>query len=138
MVGAEVTFSLMKIWLPNRRFGWLSGLLLGLSLSLSGCSSLVTVQSVRQHPKRNWLTATVKLQGTVGSLVPLVHAQVYELQDATGQIWVLSSHHPLKPALKPGQRLLIQGLVRYEPIEIAGQNLGEVYIEEQQQLEPTP
>jgi len=132
MVRSQVKFRLVKFEL--RKIDGLGGLLLGLTIALTSCSPLVTVQTVRQQPQRNWFTETVKLQGQVGSLAPLINGQVYELQDTTGKIWVLSpSRHS-----KSGQRILIQGRVRYQPIEIAGQNLGEVYIEEQQQLEPTP
>lgn len=108
--------------------------LLGGLLSLLGCSPLVTVQSVQQQTQRNWLSETVKLRGQVGNLAPLLKGQVYELQDSTGKIWVLSPSRQLKS----GQQILIRGRVRYEAIEVAGQDLGEAYIEEQQQLEPAP
>lgn len=112
-----------------------AGLSLTLSLSLSlltSCSPMTSVQRVRAHPHRNWLTETVRLQGTVGERAPLLKGQVYELQDRTGKIWVLSP----TANLKTGDSITIQGRVRYEPIEIAGQNLGEVYIEEQRQFAP--
>lgn len=110
---------------------------------LTACSPLVTVKSVQQQPQRNWLTETVKLRGQVGSLAPLLKGQVYELQDATGKIWVLSPSRQVTT----GQQVLIRGRVRYEAIEVSGQDLGEVYIEEQQvekqqvekqDLEPAP
>ncbi|MFM7425693.1 MAG: hypothetical protein ACKO7W_11990 [Elainella sp.] len=103
-------------------------------LLLTACSRLTTVQNVHEHPQRNWLTQTVQLQGTVGSRAPLLQGQIYELQDETGKIWVLSP----KANLQTGTSILIQGQVRYESIEIEGQNLGEAYIEEQQQLPPSP
>ena len=102
------------------------------SLSLTACQPLTTVKNVEAHPYRNWFTATVYLQGTVGDRVPLLKGQVYQLQDQTGKIWVLSS----KRDLQSGDLIRIKGLVRYEAIEIAGQDRGEVYIEEQQQLKP--
>ncbi len=103
-------------------------------LLLTACSRLTTVQNVREHPQRNWLTQTVQLRGTVGNRAPLLQGQVYELQDETGKIWVLSPNRDLKT----GMPILIQGQVRYEAIEVEGQNLGEVYIEEQQQMPPSP
>lgn len=106
---------------------------LALSLSLlTSCSRLTSIQDVRNHPQRNWLTETVRLQGQVGARAPLLKGQVYELQDRTGKVWVLS---PMTN-LKTGDSIMIQGRVRYEAIEIAGQNLGEVYIEEQRQFAP--
>lgn len=107
------------------------GFLILLTL-LTGCRSITTVQNVQENPQRNWFTATVYLQGTVGDRAPLLDGQLYTLEDNTGSIWVLS---PTKN-LTSGKRILIKGQVRYQNIEIAGQDLGEVYIEEQQQLEP--
>lgn len=99
---------------------------------LAGCQRVTTVQEVQAHPHRNWFNQIVYLQGTVGARAPLLKGQVYELQDQTGRIWVLSH----MTQLKSGDRVLIKGRVRYQAIDIAGQNLGDVYIEEQQQLEP--
>lgn len=99
---------------------------------LAGCRMVSTVRQVQEHPQRNWLTSTVYLQGTVGDQAPLLEAQLYELQDNTGKIWVLSRAAPRQP----GEQIFIKGKVRYQAIEIAGQNLGDVYIEEEQQLEP--
>jgi hypothetical protein len=53
-------------------------------------------------------------------------AAVYQLQDQTGKIWVLTTD----ASLEPGERLLVKGKVRFESIPIAGQELGEAYIEE--------
>jgi hypothetical protein len=99
---------------------------------LTGCRMVSTVQQVQENPQRNWFTATVYLQGTVGDRAPLLEAQLYELQDSTGKIWVLSRAKPLPS----GKQVLIKGQVRYQAIEIGGQNFGDVYIEEEEQLEP--
>lgn len=106
--------------------------LLTMLTPLAGCQWVTTVENVQQHPHRNWFTATVYLQGTVGQQAPLIDGQLYQLQDRTGTIWVLSR----TTNLKKGQQILIKGRVRYQAIEIEGQDLSEVYIEEQQQLEP--
>jgi hypothetical protein len=113
---------------------WLKLTLLLPLLLLTACGRLTTVQNVREHPQRNWFTQTVRLQGTVGDRAPLLQGQVYELQDKTGKIWVLSP----KANLQTGTAVLIQGEVRYEAIQVEDQNLGEVYIEEQQQMPPSP
>lgn len=139
--------------------GLLMGLLMGLLTGIGGCSPIalnpmalspmVTVQSL-QRPQgwsQTWSQTwsdwgnSIRLQGRVGHLAPLLKGQVYELQDATGKIWVLSPNRQLKS----GQQIVVRGRLRREPIEIAGQNLSEVYIEEQQieqqieqQLTPTP
>jgi hypothetical protein len=119
----------------NRRGSlWLALLLPALLLTVTGCSGITTVQNVQAHPHRNWFTSTVYLQGTVGKQAPLLKGQLYELKDATGKIWVLSSTQPLRV----DSLIRIKGKVRYQKIEIAGQNLGEAYIEEQQRLAPEP
>lgn len=103
-----------------------------LLIGLSGCRIVSTVRQVQENPRPNWFTSTVYLRGTVSDRAPLLDAHLYELQDRTGKIWVLSRAAPLQP----GSQVLIKGQVRYQEIEIAGQNLGDVYIEEEQRLDP--
>lgn len=98
---------------------------------LTGCQGVTTVRNVQANPHRNWFTQTVYLQGTVGDRAPLLDGQLYQLKDSTGSIWVLSQTQ----GLDTGEQIRIRGRVRYQEIEVAGQDLGEVYIEEQQQLE---
>jgi len=116
-------------------------------LGLSGCG-ISTVQDVQAHPHRNWLTSTVQLQGTVGDRVPLIDAQVYQLQDPTGTIWVLTQ----RKDVRSGTKILIKGQVRFQRTDLQQTSredkaladqplrdqfsnekmLGEAYIEEQQ------
>ena len=106
---------------------------ISLLTGLTSCSGVTTVQDVQTHPQRNWLTSTVYLKGQVIDRVPLIKAQVYQLQDSTGEIWVLTD----KATPKVGDRVAIKGQVRYQKIPIDGQDFGEAYIEEQEQL-PDP
>lgn len=101
-------------------------LLAGL-LGLTSCR-VATIAEVKAHPHRNWFTATVSLQGTVGDRVPLIEAQLYELQDDTGTIWVLTR----RDSVQSGQPILVKGQVRFQSIVLEGQEVGEAYIEEQQ------
>jgi hypothetical protein len=101
-------------------------------LGLTGCRGVTTVQDVQAHPHRNWLTSTVYLRGQVGDRAPLMDAQVYQLQDSTGKIWVLTK----KDQIKTGDRVYIKGQVRFEKIVEEGQEFGEAYIEEQERLDP--
>lgn len=95
-------------------------------LGLAGCS-ISSVNSVHQQPQRHWFNATVELEGKVIDRVPLLGAAVYQLQDETGKIWILTEHS----SLKPGERLRVRGKVRFTSIPIAGQEQGEAYIEEE-------
>jgi RecJ-like exonuclease len=103
------------------------GLGIGLvSIGISGCSGLTTVRRVQDHPHRHWFNETVQLQGTVIDRAPLLDAVVYQLQDGTGEIWVLSS----EPEIEQGDRVRVRGTVRFERIAIEALELGEAYIEE--------
>jgi hypothetical protein len=101
-----------------------------LLMGLMGCSDFSTIRQVQEHPHRNWFTATVHLKGKVGDRAPLIGGLLYQLQDDTGKIWVLTK----RTAQPSGQQIAIEGQVRYQSIPIAGQELGEAYIEEQRLL----
>lgn len=85
----------------------------------------VTVETVRQAT--DTLGVDVYLEGQVGNRVPLVNAMVYQLRDATGTIWVVTPD----TTVQPGQTVRIRGTIRFESIPVAGQELGEIYLEEQ-------
>jgi uncharacterized protein YdeI (BOF family) len=111
--------------------GLAAGTLL-LALLLNSCSRLTTVQDVQTRPRR-W-SSTVQLEGTVGDRVPLIGAEVYELKDPTGEIWVLTDDR----TLETGEQVKIQGKIRIEEITIEGQTAEEVYIEQQHLIEKQP
>ena len=77
---------------------------------------------------------TVYLQGKVAHLVPLLKQRVYQLQDSTGKIWVLTN----QSVIQQGDEVLVKGKVRYQSIPLAGKDFGEVYLEETEQLQRTP
>ena len=115
-------------------FFLLSGLLSCGSLpqfSLNGINLRlgVNVTHIRDiKPQNN--EATVYLQGKVAHLVPLLEQRVYQLQDSTGTIWVLTN----QTSIQQGDEVLVKGKVRYQSIPVVGKDFGEVYVEEQQQL----
>lgn len=69
---------------------------------------------------------TVYLRGQVVEVAPLLQGGAYRLEDTSGSIWVLTTAAP--PAV--GDTLQIQGETRYQNITIAGQDLGEPYVQE--------
>jgi RecJ-like exonuclease len=71
---------------------------------------------------------TVRLQGKVVQQVPLAGWQMYQLQDSTGKIWVLTKRKNVRSPTS----VSIEGKVYFQSIPIAGQDFGEIYIEEQQ------
>ena len=87
----------------------------------------VNVVNIRDLTYKQNKEATVYLRGKVRRQVPLVDWRVYQLQDATGSIWILSK----KTNLRPQEQVLIKGKVRHQSIPIAGKDFGEVYLEEE-------
>lgn len=106
-------------------------LLLLLLLGLTGCSVVAaqvgipwtsSIAQVRSNPPLNW---SVYLQGTVSDTAPMIDQQMYELEDDSGRIWVLT-----KTAARQGDSVKVRGTVRFESIPINEQEQGEIYIEE--------
>ena len=91
---------------------------------------MTTVREVQAHPHRNWLTATVQLRGTVGDRAPMIGAQLYQLKDSTGAIWVLT-----RRTVRSGEAIQIQGQVRFQSVPVQGLEFGEAYIQEEK-VEP--
>jgi hypothetical protein len=58
-------------------------------------------------------------------------AGAYKVQDATGAIWVLTN----QTIPNVGDEVLIKGQLQFQSIPVAGQNLDEVYVQEEQQLQ---
>ncbi|TVQ19881.1 MAG: hypothetical protein EA367_10260 [Leptolyngbya sp. DLM2.Bin15] len=78
--------------------------------------------------------STVILRGTVGDRSPLLGAQVYQLQDRTGDIWVLSSDE----TIQTGEQLKIRGRVEHQSVSAVDGDQTQVYIQELEQLERSP
>ncbi len=94
----------------------------------------VKVVNIRDLKPEQDNEARVYLRGKVIRQVPLVGWRAYQLQDGTGNIWVLTKNTDLQLQ----EQVLIGGKVHYQSIPIAGTDFGEVYVEEQQQLERKP
>lgn len=70
--------------------------------------------------------STVYIQGKIEKHAPLLNKHAYQLNDSTGKILVLTN----QSGLKVGSQIVIKGQLRYKSIPLAGQELGEVYLEE--------
>jgi len=73
----------------------------------------------------------VYLQGQVANRAPFLEAGAYKLQDATGAIWVITN----QTVPNVGDEVLIKGQLQFQSIPVSGQELGEVYVQQEQQLE---
>jgi len=89
------------------------------------------ITKIGEIPKDQNAVATVYLQGQVSNRAPFVENGAYKLEDDTGTIWVLTNQAP--PNI--GDEVLLQGQVQFQSIPVGGQDLGEVFVQEQQQLE---
>ena len=78
--------------------------------------------------------STIYLQGTVIDRAPFLENGSYQLQDETGTIWVLTNG--VLP--QPGDQIMIKGEIEYQSIDLDGQDLGELYIVEVEQLDNQP
>ena len=74
--------------------------------------------------------AKVYLQGQVATRAPFLEAGAYKLQDATGTIWVITNQVP-----NVGDGVLIKGQLQFQSVLVNGQELGEVYVQQEEQLE---
>ncbi len=100
---------------------------------LGGCQSGVNVPvtKIGDIQKHSNAYSTVYLKGKIGNQAPFVNSGAYELEDESGKIWVISN----QKLPEPGEQILLKGQVKYQSIPIGGKDLGETYIQEQEQLE---
>jgi hypothetical protein len=75
-------------------------------------------------------TSAQTIRGTVVIYAPLLTGSFYQLKDDSGSIWVRSSQ-----VVKPGDQVTIEGIPRHQAIQISNQEVGEVYFEEQKQVD---
>ena len=103
---------------------------------LLGCSNLneygmnaigVNVTSISElQPQKSDNNTPIYVQGKVERKVPLLEQQMYQIEDSTGKIWVLTN----QKNWKVGDKIVVKALPRYESIPKAGSELGELYLEE--------
>lgn len=72
------------------------------------------------------LNKTVQVEGTVLQQAPLLEGSLYQIEDATGQAWILSPQAP--PEL--GTAVQVRGVIQYEQILVEGIDIGEFYLQE--------
>ena len=98
-------------------------------IGLMSCQGSVSQIKDVQQQKR--VDSKVYLKGKVANQAPFLEGGAYELQDNTGSIWVVTS----RPLPNAGEERSIQGRLKYESIPVEGNELGEFFVLEEQQLE---
>ncbi|MEB3309625.1 MAG: hypothetical protein VKJ02_05285 [Snowella sp.] len=66
----------------------------------------------------------IQVKGVVVNIAPFLEGGAYQLQDATGSVWVKTD----KPLPPKGVSLSVKGELQYEGIAVGQQQLGETYI----------
>ncbi|HAC63566.1 MAG TPA: DNA-binding protein [Cyanothece sp. UBA12306] len=121
---------------------WTGGLFSLLMLGVIGCTP-VNYLGLAQPPVtpiRELLEdektedEAIYLQGTVVDRAPFMDNGSYQLQDETGTVWVLTNG--VLP--QTGDQIMIKGQIQYQAIDLGGQDLGELYIVEVEQLDNQP
>ncbi|MEN9871147.1 MAG: hypothetical protein RLZZ171_2135 [Cyanobacteriota bacterium] len=104
---------------------------LGVTLlaSLFGCRTPVI--TVKESPEK--VGKTVYLTGKVVRLAPFLGNAAYQIEDATGKIWVVTTQIP-----QSNQQINIKGKVEYQSLPIAEQELGDFYLVELERLSSIP
>lgn len=122
-------------WWPGAQRWWLG---LGLVLLAGGCSSPVTIASLKQQSSPGLDGQLVYIEGKAVDRVPLLDGRVYRIEDGTGWIWVLSQGQDDEIAL--GKTVRLKAELRYQEISV-GQGAGgnqpsqnELYAVERQRL----
>ncbi|HLO83419.1 MAG TPA: hypothetical protein VK203_00215 [Nostocaceae cyanobacterium] len=67
---------------------------------------------------------TVYIQGTIAKQAALIGQKVYQIDDSTGKIWVVTNQNNLQV----GQQVVLKGKVQYQSIPLGGREYGEVYL----------
>ncbi len=107
-------------------------LILGLCSCTCGCNANKFTLSANVTPIRNIKPdsnnqITVYVQGKVEKYAPLIKKWVYQINDSTGKIWVVTN----QINLKEGEQVVFKAKVHYQSIPLAGKEFGEVYLEEE-------
>lgn len=104
----------------------------GFSVPPTGNVAVTKVGELKDKRKAN---STIYLKGKVGNQAPFLDSAAYELQDTSGSIWVVTK----KAIPAKGDQVLIKGKVQYQNLPLifaaGGKEIGEVYVQEQEQLE---
>lgn len=110
--------------------------IIGLNYSTQKLQSLtvlaqetITVTKI-DHITQEISPNSIYLTGEVTEIAPLLGQGAYALRDQSGIIWVLTEQN--LPNI--GEIVLIQGEIQYQSIPVDGQDIGEFYIKQTQNL----
>jgi len=90
------------------------------TIALSSCAPTVSTSTIQTQPPGQ----TVEVKGKVITVAPMINQVAYEVQDSAGSIWVISQKQP--PKLD--SEISTTGKVKFESIQVEGQEIAEHYI----------
>ncbi|MGB6298746.1 MAG: hypothetical protein WBF90_21550 [Rivularia sp. (in: cyanobacteria)] len=126
---------------PRKRFflklKFISHLGLALSLlAIASCSNVseygmnaigVNVTPINElKPQQTDDKDPVYVSGKVQRKVPLLERQIYQIEDSTGKVLVLTN----QKGWKVGDKVVVKAIPQFESIPVSGAELGQVYLEE--------
>jgi hypothetical protein len=94
-------------------------------LSITGClfGPSTPIAQIQRHQENS----VVQISGTVITVAPMLGQAAYEVADDRGNsLWVLTKDK----APTANSQVTVRGTVRYQPITIEGQDIGELYLEQ--------
>ncbi|MEM6399889.1 MAG: hypothetical protein AAF757_06590 [Cyanobacteria bacterium P01_D01_bin.116] len=107
----------------------ISGLLSCSNVNEYGMNAIgANVTSIKElKPQKNDKNAPVYVSGKVERKVPLLEEkQMYQINDSTGKIWVLTN----QKGWKVGEKVVVKAIPQFQSIPMSGTDLGEVYLKE--------
>ena len=90
------------------------------SCVLTSCAPTVSTSTIQSQPADQ----SVQIKGKVITVAPMIKQVAYEIQDGAGSIWVMSQKQP--PKLD--SEISTTGKVKFESIQVEGQEIAERYI----------
>lgn len=73
---------------------------------------------------------TVVVTGMVTQRAALLEGWLYQVQDSTGSLWILTDRAQSVAGPTVGAQVKVEGVLRYEPIVVGEIDAGDVYLEE--------
>lgn len=83
------------------------------------------VIKISEIQNQDQATETIKVEGIVKKIIPLLDRQGFEVKDKTGSIWVVTQGN----IPKIGDLISVEGRLKYQEIVIGGEKHNEFYLE---------
>lgn len=84
---------------------------------------IVEINEIQNHNS----TETLKIEGTVVKIIPLLDRKGVEIKDQTGSIWVVTNNNDIP---KVGDRISLEGVLKQKDITIGEETFKEYYLQQ--------